>query len=362
MNFTRIGKLNNLVRRQLKRKPTIILNPTPAKPFRITGNPGVCDFAIDTDEWNIPDKLNPFINEVVTEDSTVEDKILKIYQKLCADFVYDDNVLSYIKKNDNDTFFLPDDYGRDTDGTWKENRKKHNRRNCFEISRILAKSIIETLDLLKLKNNYDVCIIWDETVTHYFVGIASEDYYVTLDLDDFNQIKDLTRMKTNLTLNGVGILEDSSDLFQTALNKVNEERVSDSQDAIEMEISNANNKEINDVIELDDLKFLQYTIQILKEKYNLDSAGIFEYIKEIVDSKIGGTARSTVWKKVPTNPGIGTRHTRCLVVTIDDVKHLVDVTEDSPDKILKKYDPNDPSLIPFKNMCKEWSEDPFDGR
>lgn len=361
MDLTKIGKLNDLTKKRLRRRITIILDPTPTKSFRIFGNPGDLNVAIDADEWILPDELRPFIEETAQEESSVEEKIIKIYEKLCMDYTYDDNVLSYIKKYDDETFFLPDSYGRNTDQNWKKTRQKHNRRNCFEISRILAKSLIELFETLKNKRNYEVCIIWDESVTHYLVGLVSNDFCVTLDIDNFNQIKDLTRKKTGLTLEGIIILDESSDKFKTALDKANINKESDSLDAITTEIPNIDNNVSEETIQSNDLKFIQYTIQILKEKYDLDSAGIFEYLKEIIDLKFGPTSRHTYWKEIEESKGIGARYTRCLTVCIDGIEYVIDVTQNNLDQIFRKYSKDD-VFISFKEMNREWEKDPYDGR
>lgn len=375
MNFNRLGKLNDLLTSDLKRKPTIILDPNPEQSYRISGTANDIVLGIDADEWVIPDELKPFITDVARSDISNEEKILKIYQKLCEDYTYDDNVLSYIKKNDDETFFLPDAYGRETDSTWKKNRQKHNRRSCFEISRILAKSINEVIKLSGYSSNYDVCIIWDETNTHYFVGLASNEYYVSLDLDDFTQMKDLTRMKTGLTLEGIKILEDPSDKFGTVVKKFNNDRSKNAKDYIKQKREKLNqdnhvndkNTEPNDSIDSDDINFLQYTVQILKEDYNLDSAGIYEYLKEIVDTKMGARFRKKVWKEVENDPGIGTRYTRCLIVTINDIPYMIDVTKDNPSEIFQRFDEKEleeqsSKFIPYKELVRDWEEDPYDGR
>ena len=106
----------------------------------------------------------------------------------------------------------------------EKKKKKHTRKNCFEISRILVKSINEILRLSGKLENYDVCILWDEAVTHYFVGLVCNEYCLSLDLDDFTQIKDLTRIKTGLTLEGIKVLEDPSYKFSYVLKKYNDGR------------------------------------------------------------------------------------------------------------------------------------------
>lgn len=370
MNFNRLCKLSELITNDLKRKPTIILDPNPEQSYRISGTANDIVVGIDADDWEIPEKLQPFIDETTKEDISDEEKILRIYQKLCRDYTYDDNVLSYIKKNDDETFFLPDAYGRDTDPSWKENRAKHNRRSCFEISRILAKAITEMLKGTGHSRNYDVCIIWDEANTHYFVGIAGNEYYLSLDLDDFTQIKDLTRMKTGLTLEGIKIYEDPSKKFERLIQNANEGKGKIAREHIEEKIeelhgeSESSEKDSND-LEMDDVKYLQYTVQILKEEYQLDSAGIYEYLKEIIDTKFGARFRQKVWKEVKNGPGIGTRYTRCLIVSINDTPYIIDVTKDDPSQIFQQYDEKSieqQKTIPFKKMSREWKNDPYDGR
>lgn len=368
MNFNRIGKLNNLVSNDLKRKPTIILDPNPEQSYRMFGTANDIVVGIDADDWEVPDELRGFVKEIAKSNISSEEMILKIYQKLCEDYTYDDNVLSYIKKNDDETFYLPDEYGREPDSTWKENRKKHNRRNCFEISRVLAKSISEVLKLSGNLKNYDVCIIWDEAVTHYLVGLACNDYYLSLDLDDFTQIKDLTRMKAGLTLEGIKVLDDPSDKFKSVLRNFNKNRNKIAKDYISskrMESESLGKESASmkdDDVYSDDVNFFKFTAEILNEM-NLDSAGIFEFFKEIVDTKIGTRARKKEWKKVENNPGIGNRYTRCLTVKIDDTTYVVDVTKQESEEIFRKCTEEDlKELIPFKDMERNWKEDPYDGR
>lgn len=375
MNFNRLGKLNELLTNNLRRKPTIILDPNPEQSHRISETADDIIVGIDADEWIIPDELKPFIIEVAESEASDEEKILTVYQKLCEYYTYDDNVLSYIKKNEDDTFFLPDAYGRETNASWKENRQKHNRRNCFEVSRILAKCITEVMKISGNSKHYDICIIWDEANTHYFVGLACNNYYVSLDLDDFTQIKDLTRAKTELTLEGIKILEDPTDKFGKVIREINSDRARIAKDYMQekietLDLNNMDNqkeKTEGDDIDSDDKLFLQYTIQILKEDYNLDSAGLYEYLKEIVDTKLGTKFRKKVWKEIENNPGKGKRYTRCLIVNIDDNSYIIDVTKDNPNEIFQQFDESElekqeSKIIPFKEMTRDWDKDPYDGR
>lgn len=369
MNFNRINKLSMLVTSELKRKPTIMIEQNTEQSFRVFGSAKDVEVRIDSTDWKISDEIKEFVKVLSKSNSNNEEKILKVYQKLCEDYTYDDNVLSYIKKNDDDTFYLPDEYGRKINTTWKENREKHNRRNCFEMSRILAKSIEEILRLSDCLNNYDICIIWDEAVTHYLVGLVCKDYCVTLDLDDFNQIKDLTRMKTDLTLEGIKVLDDPYDKFGQVVEKFNSNRNKFAKDFIEAERIKSNqyhNTEETE-IESDDLNFLKFAVQILKEEYNLDSAGMYEYLKEIVDTRLGTKTRKKLWKEVENEPGIGNRYTRCLMVNINDVSYIIDVTKDNHNEILRPFDSSEiessnSKFIQFNKMSRDWKEDPYDGR
>ncbi len=369
MNITRISKLSNLVTNKVKRKPTIVIEPTRYHSVSISGVARNVSINIDTDEWIIPDNLKKYLNELSQKEGSIEEKVLQIYQKLCEDFTYDDNVLSYIKKNDDDTFFLPDEYGRDTDSNWRKNRSKHNRRNCFEISRILAKMLKEFFKQNGYYNKYDICILWDEAVTHYFVGLSCDDYLVSLDLDDFTQIKDITRMKTDLSLEGINVLYDPKNIFTDVLKSFNENRPQIAREHVEdiIEKSILDSSEDAQSTLPEDIEFLKYTIQILREEYDLDPAGIFEYVKEIVDTKIGARARNKVWRIVENNPGTGNRYTRCLVVKINDEPYIIDVTKQNPSEILRKFDlaeldDQNSGIIPFKKMQRDWDKDPYDGR
>lgn len=383
MNFNRISQLSDLITNDLKRKPTIILKPNYDQPFRIVGTANDVTVNVDAEEWAIPDNLKPYVNDLCKSTGSLEEKILKIYQIICEKYEYDDNVLSYVQKIDDELYYLPDSYGRETDSIWKENRKKHNRRNCFEISRILAESINEIIKSARMSSRYDVCIFWDEAYTHYFVGLVSNEYYVSLDLDDFTKLKDITRLKTGLTIEGIKVYYDPKNKFTDVLNRFNSSRSKYAKEHIKDERIKFHERLKVDTKELvtptefqsdgsdissDDIKFLQNAVQILKENYNLDSAGIFEYMKEIVDTKIGLTSRKKVWKKVDDNSdgmNIGNRYTRCLIVTIDDASYIIDVTKDKPEEMFFQFDMKELSRpdSEFKsNLLRNWDEEPYDGK
>lgn len=283
-----------------------------------------------------------------------EDKILKIYEKLCREYVYDDNLLSYIHKLEDDTYSLPDWYGRDVDSNWEKNREQHNRRVCYEVSRYLAKSIKE---IFKDNENYDVCILWDKGLTHYFVALTCDDYSLTLDLDDFDNIKDLTRVKAGLTAEGIKILEDKKGKFNGALDRFNDGKSNEAikkiqhdmvynDNDIKLKSSNETNDEPEDII------FLKNSIEILNEKYNIDSQGIYEYIKEIVDITIRPESRKKVWKEVKESGN--KRYIRCLIVNVDDKEYLIDVDK----KLIRTFDREefeneDAEFIPYKELLDD---------
>ena len=219
IKIEKVIKLNELVNVFFRSKHTVVLEPKLEKKYgKYLGE----DIEYDKAEWNIKDDFKKYVDELVkNSQKSDEEKILLIYEKICKDYVYDDNLISYIQKVDDDIFSLPDWYGRDVDKEWEKNREKHNRRVCYEVSRYLAKILTE---LFKDKEDFNICILWDKDLTHYFVGLTCDEYSLTLDLDDFNNIKDLTRLKTGLTIEGINILDDDKGKFKYALTNFNEGR------------------------------------------------------------------------------------------------------------------------------------------
>lgn len=364
INIDRIKKLNELVSLSFRRKHIIVLNPNDKQKNENSIN---ADIEYDKAEWKVPNKLRYLIDEL--SQSTYlnnEDKILMIFEKICRGYVYDDNLISYIQKIDDESYELPDWYGREVSQEWENNREQHNRRVCYEVSRYLAKSLEE---IFKGDEDYNICILWDKGNTHYFVGITCNDYSVTLDTDDFNNIKDLTRLKAGLTAQGINVLDDKEGKFKNALDKFNKNKKEDSIVKIEEDIANnainsdfnEENKNLNSIEENENIVFIKNAIEILKEKYNIDSQGLFEYIKEIVDIKLGPESRKKVWKKLRGNNKKTAIYIRCLVLNIDNKKYIIDV-----DKGLlrpfdeKEFDIENPNFIPYKNLSRD-GEEPYDG-
>lgn len=359
INIASFSKLSELISLSSKRKPKIVLNPE--EEYCIKSKKGIEDLSaniiIDVDKWEIPEDINTFVDKLSqNQQLNNEEKILLVYEKLCKDYTYDDNVLSYMRKNDYDKFALPDWYGRNTNLDWKKNRQMHNRRVCYEISRNLAKALTE---LFKDNNTINTCILWDKDLTHYFVGLICDEYILTLDLDDFNNIKDLTRLKSELTIEGIKILEDNQGKFEKALQKFNTHKSEHAIKKIGSEIENSHTKNSHDnsqIEENDDIVFLKNAVEILKEK-GLDSQGIFEYMKEIVDINLGPESRKKVWKKIEGKNNEEIRYTRCLAIDIDNQKYIVDVDT----KEVRPFDEEEllgdnAKYIPYKELSRNWDE------
>lgn len=352
INIEKFNKLNELVSLEFRRKHTVVLNPEKKEDIHEE------DIIYDKANWKITDELKKYVDELSqNNDLSIEDKILYIYEKICKDYVYDDNLISYIKKIDEDVFSIPDWYGRDVDQEWEKNRENHNRRICFELSRYLAKALDE---LLKENKDYDVCILWNKNLTHYFVGLTSNEYTLALDVDDFFNIKDLTRVKADLTIEGIQILEDNKNKFKNALEKFNDGKNEYAIKKVEDKI-NTNNVKSKEKFqnkdqaktEDDEVKFLAKAMQILSEEYKLDSQGMYEYMKEIVDIRIGSEGREKIWKKIEGNTNESTRYIRCLILDINNKKYLVDVEN----KEIREFDEKEleekrTKFVPYKELSR----------
>ena len=326
MNYDKLNELSEMVTKKWGKKPTIVLENL----NRIFVNKQVdINVDVENENWEIPSEIEEYIEQLAKDDSiNMEEKILEIYLKLCKYYVYDDNVLSYLKIKDQDVFALPKFYGKEPSENWKRNRKKHNRRVCFEISRILAKSLIKLIEKTDRTGEYDVCILWDKDLVHYNVGLISKDYSMILDLDNFEQIKDLTRVKVDLSVDGIEILEDKENKFRKVLDEHNQSKIKTSIEQIK-ELKNREKRD-TETIESEDLEFLKSALEIIKGKYNLDPAGIFEYMKEIVDTRIGSESRNKIWKRFKNEFGENI-YTRCLIVTIGNKQYLIDVLAENLD-------------------------------
>lgn len=280
-----------------------------------------------TEEWIEYDQVKWELEETIQnkvqtllDDNTIsfEDKVLSIYDFICLNYIYDDNVLYFFKRDtsnpDNIKYIAVDWYGRIVDEKWIENRKKHNRRICYEFARFYAKAINI---LLNGKEDLEACMVGDTENLHYVVGLTGKDYSIILDLDDFNNIKDLTRRKLGLTIKGIKILRDETGKFINAVNKFNSDKLVE---LIEVDEAKANLRK-KDII-----GYFNRVKDILN-KYKIDSQGFCEYMRTIIEGE--GIEIEKIWKEVQ---GVyEKRYSRCLIFNYDHVTYLLD----SIDKTLK---------------------------
>ena len=91
---------------------------------------------------------------------------------------------------------------------------------------------------------------------------------------------------------------------------------------IDEDIKSETSSEIDE--EPEDIVFLRNAIKVLIEKYDIDSQGIFEYMKEIVDIKYGPEKRKKIWKKIEGEDEKSTRYIRCLIFEMEGKKYIID--------------------------------------
>ena len=271
----------------------------------------------DQVKWKLEDKLQDLVNKLLdNKQLSFEKKILEVYKFICLNYIYDDNVLYFFKKDTSDPenikYIAVDWYGRIVDEKWKNNRKKHNRRICYEFARFYAKAINVLLDG---DENLEAFMLGDKENTHYVTVLTGRDYSVILDLDDFNKIKDLTRLKLGLTINGITILKDEKGIFQKAVNEFNDGRLSDIIDVQEVKKQfNENNK----------IECFEKIVDILKT-YNIDSQGFMEYMRTIVENE--GFEIEKIWKEIKGENE--KRYVRCIIFEYKGKTYLIDSVEQS---------------------------------
>lgn len=275
----------------------------------------------DQVKWELEEQIQDLVKALSKENTlSFEEKILKIYSYICLNYIYDANVLYFFKKDTTDInnikYIAVDWYGRIIDDTWKENRKKHNRRICYEFARFYARAINE---LRGKDDNVEAFMVGDTDNLHYVVGLTGNEYSVILDLDDFNNLKDLTRLKLGLTIKGIKILRDTHGKFQKVLDKFNKDKLS----------------ELTEVEEIkrrlkgkDTIMYFNSVIEILK-RYNIDAQGFFEYMRSIIEQE--GFKIEKLWKE-----DIGTperRYERCLMFNFNNKNYLLDSIDKSLNEI-----------------------------
>lgn len=298
MNKKYIERLYKEVEEQLDEEYKVVLEPsTNIKEDYVE---------LDCINWELEDTMVELVDSLKNNNKlTLEEKVLEVYKFICLNYIYDDNVLFFFKKRKDDegnTYYIAVDwYGRIIDKNWIEKRKTHNRRICYEFSRFFAKAINI---LIGNRDDIESFIIGLKDNTHYVTVISGEDYSAILDLDDFNKIKDLTRLKTGLTLDGIRILRDDKNILRNTIDKFNKSRK-------QTLIEKGNIKE--------KIEYFNKAINTIKE-YNLDSQGFNEIMKKIIEDEKIDTDR--LWKleaEVPEK-----RYVRCIGFEYESKKYIVD--------------------------------------
>lgn len=298
MNKKYIERLYKEVEEQLDEEYKVVLEPsTNIKEDYVE---------LDCINWELEDTMVELVDSLKNNNKlTLEEKILEAYKFICLNYIYDDNVLFFFKKRKDDagnTYYIAVDwYGRIIDKNWIEKRKTHNRRICYEFSRFFAKAINI---LIGNRDDIESFIIGLKDNTHYVTVISGEDYSAILDLDDFNKIKDLTRLKTGLTLDGIRILRDDKNILRNTIDKFNESRK-------QTLIEKGNIKE--------KIEYFNKAINTIKE-YNLDSQGFNEIMKKIIEDEKIDTDR--LWKLEAESPE--KRYVRCISFEYESKKYIVD--------------------------------------
>ncbi len=288
----------------------------------------------DKVKWETEDGIEKLVNELKKKEMTFEEKVLKLYEYICLNYVYDANVLYFFKKDTSDKenikYIAVDWYGRIVGQEWIDNRKKHNRRICYEFARFYAKAINELNDG---NTEIEAFMLGDVDNLHYVVGLTGNDYSAILDLDDFNSIKDLTRVKLGLTIKGIKILRDESGRLKKAVEEFNKGK-------------NNELKEIEDakknLREKDTIEYFSEIVKILKE-HNVDSQGFFEYIRFFIESE--KIEIQKIWKE--DKRSVERRYERCIIFKFDGKTYLVDSIEQKLSEI--KIENLDKKLFIFNN-------------
>lgn len=273
----------------------------------------------DQVNWELDDKIKKIVKKLL--DDTIhsfEEKVLILYEFICLNYIYDDNVLYFFRRDTTDInnikYIAVDWYGRIISEKWIENRKHHNRRVCYEFARFYAKAINI---LLNNNDELEAFMLGDTENLHYVVGLTGKDYSIVLDLDDFNSVKDLTRIKLGLSIKGIKILRDDFKKFTKTLDNFNTDKL-DELTEVESAKQSLKNKNI--------IEYFNKIIDILNS-YNIDSQGFCEYMRSIIESE--GIEIEKIWKEVKS--ATEKRYSRCLIFNYDHVTYLLD----SIDKTLK---------------------------
>lgn len=266
----------------------------------------------DTVKWEMEEQLKDLVEKLLLDKTlSLEEKIIKVYEFICLHYIYDANVLYFFKRDitnpDNIKYIAVDWYGRIVGNQWIEKRQSHNRRICYEFSRLYARAINT---LINDKYDLEAFLLGDIENTHYVVGLTGKDYSVILDQDDFNSIKDLTRLKMGLTIKGIHILRDEKGIFKKAVDDFNKDRLDELP-----EIEEARKM----LKEKDFIQYIEHAIKAIN-KYNIDSQGFFECIRILIEQS--GIKIEKIWKEDKIN--VERRYERCLYFEFNNNTYLLD--------------------------------------
>ena len=324
-----IKKFYNEINKELDGDYKIILEPR-----RNLKEPWI---EYDQVKWEMDKPIKELVDKLLKNNTlNFEEKLLKVYEFICLNYVYDVNVLYFFKKDvsdpDNIKYIAVDWYGRIIDEKWKENRKKHNRRVCYEFARFYAKAINE---LLEKNSEYEAFMLGDKTNLHYVVGLTGKDYSAILDLDNFNSLKDLARLKLGLTIKGIKILRDDTGRLQKAINEFNKNKL---EELVEVEKIKKELKGVNTE------KYLTNVANVLNS-YNIDPQGFFEYMRIIIEDE--NIEIEKIWKEIKDVPE--KRYVRCLIFNINSKAFLLDsdtrminaIKKDELDKNIFVFNPEE---------------------
>ena len=324
-----IKKFYNEINKELDGDYKIILEPR-----RNLKEPWI---EYDQVKWEMDKPIKELVDKLLKNNTlNFEEKLLKVYEFICLNYVYDVNVLYFFKKDvsdpDNIKYIAVDWYGRIIDEKWKENRKKHNRRVCYEFARFYAKAINE---LLEKNSEYEAFMLGDKTNLHYVVGLTGKDYSAILDLDNFNSLKDLARLKLGLTIKGIKILRDDTGRLQKVINEFNKDKL---EELVEVEKIKKELKGVNTE------KYLTNVANVLNS-YNIDPQGFFEYMRIIIEDE--NIEIEKIWKEIKDVPE--KRYVRCLIFNINSKTFLLDsdtrminaIKKDELDKNIFVFNPEE---------------------
>ena len=136
-----------------------------------------------------------------------------------------------------------------------------------------------------------------------------------MDLDDFNNLKDLTRLKLGLTIKGIKILRDTNGKLKEAIDKFNKDKSNEL----------AKVEEVKEELKgKDTIKYFNSIVDILKS-YNIDPQGFFEYMRAIIEDE--GIEIEKLWKE--DVEAEEKRYERCLIFNFDSNTYLLDSIDKS---------------------------------